>query len=92
MDTGPADRQHTMVDSTSDDRTVNNAARHQYRVLSDVEKELVQDFKDQGERFIKACKVLIMDRPDNGDVVREYRLAITHMEDAVMRAVRGVTA
>lgn len=76
------------VDSTSDDRTVNNSTRQQYRVLEEHEKKLVDDFKEQGQNFIDACEILIKDRPE---AAREYRLAITHMEDAVMRAVRGVT-
>lgn len=33
----------TTVDSTSDERTVNNVMRHQYRVLTDAEKQ--QKFK-----------------------------------------------
>lgn len=80
--------ENEMVDSTSDERVVNNSTRQQYRVLTDVEKQLVDDFKEQGDKFIQACRILIKDRPEAG---REYSLAITHMEDAVMRAVRGVT-
>ena len=39
------------VDSTSDDRVVNNVMRHQYRVLSDAEKERMQAIKDVGLQF-----------------------------------------
>ncbi len=35
-----------MVDSTSDERTVNNVMRHAYRVLSDEEKVVMQKIKD----------------------------------------------
>lgn len=39
------------VDSASDDRTVNNTMRHQYRVLSDAEKANMQAIKDEGLKF-----------------------------------------
>lgn len=38
----------TTVDSTSDERTVNNVMRHQYRVLTDTEKAQMQAIKDKG--------------------------------------------
>ena len=38
----------TTVDSTSDQRTVNNVMRHQYRVLTDAEKQQMQAIKDKG--------------------------------------------
>ena len=72
------------VDSASDARTVNNAVRHTYRVLSDVEKAQMQDLKDKGLAFIEAC---------NGTgKSRELALAITNAEQAVMWAVKHVTA
>jgi hypothetical protein len=77
------------VDSTSDERTVNNSTRQQYRVLNDDEKAQVDNFKELGAKFIEDCEMMKRARPDQG---REFALAITHMEDAVMRAVRGVTA
>lgn len=77
-----------MVDSTSDERTVNNSTRQQYRVLSDEEKATVDWFKEAGAAFIKHAEDLRTSRPEAG---REFSLAITHMEDAVMRAVRGIT-
>lgn len=77
-----------MVESTSDERTVNNSTRQQYRVLSDAEKQTVDWFKGAGASFIEHCEALRSERPEAG---REFSLAITHMEDAVMRAVRGVT-
>lgn len=36
------------IASTSDERTVNNVMRHQYRVLSEVEKRQMQALKDKG--------------------------------------------
>ena len=76
------------VSSTSDDRTVNNSTRQQYRVLTDEEKLNVDIIKQTGETFIEFCRDLMSSKPEAG---REFSLAITHMEDAVMRAVRGVT-
>lgn len=40
------------VASNSDARTVNNAVRHTYRVLSDAEKLRMQEIKDMGAAFI----------------------------------------
>lgn len=76
------------VDSTSDERTVNNSTRQQYRVLDDNEKAQVDRFKTLGADFIQLCETNKLCKPEAG---REFALAITHMEDAVMRAVRGVT-
>ena len=44
------------VDSASDDRTANNAARHQYRKLTDEEKHQMVVLKDLGAVFISACQ------------------------------------
>ena len=71
------------VDSASDQRTVNNTVRHQYRVLSDAEKAQMQDLKDKGLAFIEACHGL--------GVSRELQIAITNAEQAVMWAVKHVT-
>lgn len=76
------------VSSTSDDRTVNNSTRQQYRVLDEDEKREIDWLKRQGEEFIATCETMRQSKPQAG---REFSLAITHMEDAVMRAVRGVT-
>lgn len=76
------------VESTSDERTVNNSTRQQYRVLNDDEKRQVDFFKESGAKFIEICDELKAAKPEAG---REFALAVTHMEDAVMRAVRGVT-
>jgi len=73
----------TMVDSTSDERTVNNVMRHQYRVLSDDEKSAMQTVKDRG---LELWNVF-----DNIGQSREMSLAKTKIEEAVMWAVKHIT-
>lgn len=72
------------VDSTSDNRTVNNTMRHEYRVLSDDEKAAMRWFKDTGQAFIEYC--------DQCGPSREMSIAKTKMEEAVMWAVKSITA
>ena len=72
------------VDSASDDRTANNAVRHKYRVLSDEEKQQMVDLKDLGAAFLAKC--------DEIGQSREMSLAKTNAEQAVMWAVKHVTA
>ncbi|MBN8994453.1 MAG: hypothetical protein J0H94_04450 [Rhizobiales bacterium] len=72
------------VDSTSDARTVNNTMRHAYRVLSDAEKANIQAIKDQGLAFHDFVTGL-------GNS-RELSLAKTKIEEAVMWAVKHITA
>ena len=74
----------THVHSASDDRTANNAVRHTYRVLSDDEKQQMVDLKDLGAAFIAKC--------DEIGGSRELSLAKTNAEQAVMWAVKHVTA
>ncbi len=71
------------VDSTSDERTVNNVMRHQYRVLTDEEKAAMQKLKDDGLEF--------WDYIDSLGASRELSLAKTKIEEAVMWAVKHVT-
>lgn len=71
------------VDSTSDQRTVNNTMRHQYRVLSDAEKANMARIKDMGLEFHNFVGGL-------GNS-REISLAKTKIEEAVMWAVKHVT-
>ena len=81
------------VDSTSDHRTVNNAVRHTYRVLSDAEKARMQSIKDLGAEFIaKLHEIGGTDPAGDRFASRDLSLANTHAEDAVMRAVRHITA
>lgn len=72
------------VDSASDDRTANNAVRHNYRVLSDAEKQQMIELKDLGAALITKCNEI--------GKSRELALAITNAEQAVMWAVKHVTA
>ena len=72
------------VDSSSDERTANNAVRHKYRVLSEDEKAQMVALKDAGAAFIALC--------DQVGASRELALAKTNAEQAVMWAVKHVTA
>lgn len=72
------------IDSTSDDRTANNAVRHTYRVLSDEEKAQMVALKDLAAAFISKCNEI--------GKSRELSLAITKAEEAAMWAVKHVTA
>lgn len=72
------------VDSASDDRTANNAVRHAYRVLSDAEKQSMVEIKDLGADFLRLI--------DSIGGSRELSLAKTRVEEAVMWAVKHVTA
>lgn len=72
------------IPSTSDDRTANNAVRHTYRILTDIEKQQVQEIKDLGAALISNCNAL--------GHSREISLAVTNAEQAVMWAVKHITA
>ena len=74
-----------MVESASDERTVNNTMRHQYRVLTDAEKASMTTLKDCGLEMLA-----IIDR--HVPKGREASLAKTKIEEAVMWAVKGLTA
>lgn len=90
------------VDSASDDRTVNNAARHQYRVLSDAEKARMTAVKDQGAAFLQLIEELRSpsfpadpDDPESMHISaydRELNIAAERIEEAVMWAVKHITA
>ena len=72
------------VASESDERTVNNAVRHQYRVLSEEEKAGMVRLKDIGLNFLNSIDDIV---PKG----REASLAKTKIEEAVMWAVKGLT-
>ncbi|MBC6714741.1 hypothetical protein H9Q09_00895 [Aurantimonas sp. DM33-3] len=81
-----------MVDSADDNRTANNAVRHQYRVLSEEEKSQMQEIKDMGAAFIAKLHEIGGTNPTGQSFgSRDLSLANTHAEDAVMRAVRHIT-
>ncbi len=72
------------VHSTSDERTVNNVMRHAYRVLTDDEKAAMQRVKDDGLAFHGLIEGL--------GSSREISIAKTKIEEAVMWAVKHLTA
>lgn len=72
------------VGSASDARTVNNVMRHEYRVLTDSEKQAMQAIKDHGLHFHNYVTGL--------GASRELSLAKTKIEEAVMWAVKHLTA
>lgn len=72
------------VSSTGDDRVVNNTMRHAYRVLSDAEKEQMQAIKDKGLELHALIESI--------GASRELSLAKTKTEEAVMWAVKHITA
>ena len=73
----------TMVDSTSDQRTVNNVMRHEYPTLSDEEKSRMKQVKDLGLQFHN----LLTDIGSS----REISLAKTKLEEVVMWSVKHLT-
>lgn len=72
------------INSESDERTVNNTVRHQYRVLTDAEKDTMILIKDLGLGLIATIESTV---PKG----REASLAKTKVEEAVMWAVKGLT-
>lgn len=72
------------IPASADTRIVNNAVRHQYRVLSDAEKAQMVAIKDAGATLLN----LIADCGSS----RELSVARTKTEEAVMWAVKHVTA
>lgn len=83
------------IASTSDDRVVNNIMRHEYRVLSDIEKAHMKEIKDLGLKFVHLLE-------DIGGVPatpgapprmasRALSIAQTKIEEAVMWAVKHIT-
>lgn len=72
------------VGSTSDQRTANNTVRHQYRILSAAEKAKMLDIKDKGAEFLSLI--------ESCGASRELSIARTKTEEAVMWAVKPITA
>ena len=73
----------TTVSSTSDERTVNNVMRHEYRVLSDDEKAQMQAIKDKGLELHNLIESIGQSR--------ELSIARTKTKEAVMWAVKHIT-
>jgi len=76
--------------STSDERVTNNVMRHEYKVLSDVEKKQMQMVKDAGLEFHNLVTGIGMTDVEAGGS-RELSLAKTKIEEAVMWAVKHIT-
>lgn len=74
------------MDSTSDERLVNNVVRHEYRVLTDDEKVQMKRVKDMALDFINYVQSL---GPARGS--REISLAVTKIQEASMWAVNHIT-
>ena len=72
-----------MVDSTSNERIVNNVMRHEYRTLTNWEKTKMQAVKDKALELHTLMSSL-------GET-RELSLAKTKVEEAVMWAVKHIT-
>jgi hypothetical protein len=81
------------VDSTSEQRVVNNSMRQKYRVLSDAEKAHVDRIKSLGSDFTNLLHEIGGTDPTGERFgSRNLSIAFTAIEDAVMRAVKHVTA
>jgi hypothetical protein len=91
------------VDSASDARTINNAVRHTYRVLSDAEKAQMVAIKDKGAEFLALIETLrtpsqplpVTEGSEPmaiGYFDRELNIAVERVEEAVMWAVKHITA
>lgn len=72
-----------MVNAASEQRTSNNSVRHQYRILNDEEKAQMILIKDMGLALLTTI--------DKLGSQREYSIAKTKVEEAVMWAVKGIT-
>jgi hypothetical protein len=79
-----ADTKPRHVLAESDERTMNNDVRHQYRVLTEEEKKAMVAIKDGGLAFLRTLDMYC--HPG-----RELSLAKTRTEEAVMWAVKGLT-
>jgi hypothetical protein len=73
------------VKSQSDDRVVNNTVRHNYRVLTPEEKLAMVAVKDGGLELLNTLDRFV--QPG-----RELEFAKARVEEAVMWAVKSITA
>jgi hypothetical protein len=79
-------------DSTSDQRVVNNVMRHEYKHLDEIGKERMKKIKDLGLEFHDYLHSIGGTAAGSSTFAsRDLALAGTHIEDAVMRAVRHIT-
>jgi hypothetical protein len=73
------------IASESDERTVNNVMRHEYRVLTEPEKIVMKQIKDLGLTFLRTIDLGV---PKGC----EASLAKTKVQEAVMWAIKGLTS
>jgi len=86
--TGGESNMNDTVDSTSDERTINNVMRHGYKVLTDLEKEEMLAVKDAGLNFYNLIEKITL---KSGGGTRELALAKTKIEEAVMWSCKHIT-
>lgn len=80
--------------STDDRRVTNNIMRHNYRTLSDTEKQQMDELKDAGLAFVQLLHRIGGTDPTPNDARQSSRylsLSQTAIEEAVMWAVKHVT-
>lgn len=82
----------TEFPSTDDQRQRNNTLRQNYRTLSDAEKARMDALKASGQAFLDLIDEIGGTTPDARKASRELAIAKTKIEEAVMWAVKHVTA
>lgn len=70
----------------------NHRFRKRYRMLTPEEVTLSDEIKDVAGKLADLYDKVREGHSGMGGVAREIALAHTHLEDSVMRAIRGVTA
>lgn len=76
-----------------DNLIANNVMRHDYRPLTDLEKQQMQHVKDAGLVFWNVVNNIGGNRDDGVPLTsRELQLAKTKIEEAVMWATKHLTA
>lgn len=80
------------VSSTSDERTINNVMRHEYKVLTEEEKLAMKTVKDMGLEFYNLIHDIgKTDQAGKSFGSRELAFAAGRIEEAVMWAVKHIT-
>jgi hypothetical protein len=79
------------VNSASDERTVNNVMRHEYRVLTAAEKEWMKKIKDDGLQFWELLHDCGNTEYGASFASRELSIAATKIEEATMWAIKHLT-
>lgn len=76
------------IDSTSDNRVINNVMRHAYKVLTTDEKQSMLKIKDKGLELYELIETIEI----NYGKSRELSIAKTKTEEAVMWATKHITS